>query len=562
MSNLVTVLIVDDDVTNRLILRSLISETGYVYVEAGNGQEAVDICMNNHIDIVLMDVMMPVMDGYQSARKIKENSKTFIPIIFLTALSDEKSLVKCIEAGGDDFLTKPYNHVLLQSKIESMLRIGALYNKIESQNAELNKHAARIEQEINVAKTVFSNILDKDLRGLANSLKYSMSSAAIFNGDMIIAQRNQSNGLDVLISDFTGHGLSAAIGSLPVADIFYSMTRKGFSFTETLVEINKKLLKLLPVHMFMAAALISIDRLNGTISVVNCGLPDLFLVHKGNIKKRFASSGLPLGISQLGHDGITIEMEVIDYNDRLIAATDGLMESTNINDEMFGQQRIVDIIESSEQEDKIFDNLLDACEQFSGDAHQADDITLLELCHLEQVEYREREEVVSDMTPSEWSMQFGLDIESIRKFDVLPYIIQGINGLHSIPNGHSTVFTILTEIFTNALDHGVLGLDSSIKNNAGGYMEYYQIKTDRLAHQKTGQIQISLSHELRAQGGGRLTIHVIDSGEGFDYKKFDFSQVEGNSNLFGRGLCLINNLCESVKFMGKGNVIMAIYDWK
>ena len=243
MSKQITVLIVDDDVTNRLILRTLIKETGYLSIEAENGQEAVDVCLNNHIDIVLMDVMMPIMDGYESARLIKQNAKTFVPIIFLTALADEKSLAQCIEAGGDDFLTKPYNHIILQSKIESMLRIASLYRKIEKQNTELNKHNARIEHEIDVAKTVFSNILNHDLEGLVTGLKYSMSSAAIFNGDMIIAEPNQSGGLDVLISDFTGHGLSAAIGSLPVADIFYSMTSKGFAFTETLPEITNKLIK-------------------------------------------------------------------------------------------------------------------------------------------------------------------------------------------------------------------------------------------------------------------------------------------------------------------------------
>jgi len=145
-------LIVDDDLTNRMVLRALLKESGYEYIEADNGERAVEAVENNHIDIILLDVMMPVMDGYQAAKIIKERSDRFIPIIFLTALTDEAALSKCIEAGGDDFLTKPYNHVLLNSKIDSMLRIASLYQNIEAKNKAIEKHNLQMLQEMNVTK--------------------------------------------------------------------------------------------------------------------------------------------------------------------------------------------------------------------------------------------------------------------------------------------------------------------------------------------------------------------------------------------------------------------------
>ncbi|MCW9014749.1 MAG: SpoIIE family protein phosphatase [Gammaproteobacteria bacterium] len=560
MSAKVTVLIVDDDLTNRLVLRAILKETGFEMLEAENGEQAIEIFDRVRIDIVLLDVMMPVMDGYQAAKLIKTRSTRFIPIIFLTALTDEKALARCIEAGGDDFLTKPYNHIILRAKIDALLRINDLYKKISIQNEELNKHNIRIQQEINVAKKVFGNVLNPDIKDSVTGLRYSMSSMSIFNGDMILADRNKTDGMDVLISDFTGHGLSAAIGSIPVADIFYTMTRKGFSFTETLAEINNKLYKLLPTQMFMAAALISIDRENNVVSVVNCGLPDLHMIRGTEIIKELKSQNIPLGIVKQTPDKFDVEMQSIQYEDRILAATDGIMEAENRQGELYGKERILDSVRFAKKPDHLFDKILNDCLEFSKETEQSDDITLLELCHLKHVKYQIKNDVQQMMKPAEWSMQFSLDIDSLRNFDILPYIMQGVNGLQSIPNGRSTVHTILTEIFANALDHGVLGLDSNMKTTPDGYMNFYMEKNQRLETIEEGNIQIILNHETKETGGGRLTIYVCDSGPGFDFSKSQVS-MENNEGFSGRGLAMIKHLCTEVKFLGKGNAIMATYEW-
>ena len=104
------VLVVDDDDTNRLVLEALLSDAGHRVIEARHGAEAVELYRQHRPDAVLMDVMMPVMDGYEASRRIRALAgRHFVPIIFLTALSDDKSLARCIEAGGSDFLTKPFH---------------------------------------------------------------------------------------------------------------------------------------------------------------------------------------------------------------------------------------------------------------------------------------------------------------------------------------------------------------------------------------------------------------------------------------------------------------------
>jgi two-component system, HptB-dependent secretion and biofilm response regulator len=563
VSKKIRILIVDDDLTNRLILRALTKDSGYESIEAENGQQAVEAVANNDIDVILLDVMMPVMDGYEAASILKKDTDQFIPIIFLTAMKDEASLAKCIDAGGDDFLTKPYNHVILAAKIESMLRIRQLYRKVSEQNAELNAYNVQSQQEMTVAKKVFSGLIHHDMKSKNTGLHFSMSPMSIFNGDVILAERNQSDGLNILISDFTGHGLSAALGSIPASDIFYTMSDKGFSYTEILSEINNKLAKLLPTSMFMASAFIGMDRNNNVATIVNAGIPELYLVRDNKIIRTFPSANLPLGIMKMNSDTISAEMVSLEFGDRILAATDGIMEAENDKGEMYGKQRILDSITANKQPEKLFDNILKDCLNFCGQAEQSDDVTLLEICHLETVEYDDKgAKPAADCKPSNWSINFNLDMESIRRFDVLPYLMQGINGLQAIPNGHSALLTVLTEFYANALDHGLLDLDSSMKNTAEGYMQFYQEKTDRLQKAKEGEIRIELNHEVKEEGGGRLTIYVMDSGPGFDYDAIKNNSMEENTGFSGRGMSLVNHICKEVKYLGKGNAVVAVYEWE
>lgn len=558
-----TALIVDDDLTNRLVLRALLKEAGYQSIEVENGEQAVQAVEDNpQIDIVLLDVMMPVMDGYQAAQIIKKRSKSFVPIIFLTAMTDEASLARCIEAGGDDFLTKPYNHVLLNSKINSMLRIASLYKNIEDQNKSMQNHNLQMLQEMNVTRKLFEKINKNDMRGENTGLKYSMSPMSMFNGDLILAEKNQTSGLDMLVADFTGHGLSAAIGAIPVADVFHSMTKKCFAFPEMLVEANNKLLDLLPTEMFMAVVLLNVDRSNNVISVMNAGLPDVYLYRKNKIVHTFKAKNIPLGISKLSTTQFEVEMQPLQYGDRIYVATDGVMEATNHAGEMFGLQRLRAVFDETGNSETLFDLILRKCTDFCEGSEQTDDITLLEFCHKETVSYTG--DVVyknASREPSNWSMQFDLDIKSLRQFDVLPYIMQAVNNLQPLHSGRTHLHTILTEMFANAIDHGLLRLDSSMKNSPQGYMDFYREKQHRLETMQEGSIQISLEHRINNDSrGGSLRLTVIDSGDGYAYVS-ESSSMRHKNAYSGRGLKLVSSLCTEMKILGKGNVISARYDW-
>ncbi len=110
-------------------------------VSAVNGQEAIDVFQQEEPDLVLMDIMMPVMDGYEATQKIKVLSQEkFTPIIFLMAMTDEQALRRCVDVGGDDFLSKHYNQVIIKAKIDALERMSQLYNTVYKQKRELVAH--------------------------------------------------------------------------------------------------------------------------------------------------------------------------------------------------------------------------------------------------------------------------------------------------------------------------------------------------------------------------------------------------------------------------------------
>ena len=142
------ILLADDDPTSSALTAAILRSQGHLVRLAADGAEAVALFGEKEPDLVLLDVLMPVMDGYQAAIQIRKiTTGRFIPIIFLTALTDDNDLTRCIEAGGDDFLSKPYTPAILNAKIMAMDRIRHLYG-------ELEKYKQRTEEEIALSKVI------------------------------------------------------------------------------------------------------------------------------------------------------------------------------------------------------------------------------------------------------------------------------------------------------------------------------------------------------------------------------------------------------------------------
>ncbi|MDH5473510.1 MAG: diguanylate cyclase [Gammaproteobacteria bacterium] len=144
------ILVVDDNNTDRLVMNTYLLRMGYEVVLGGNGLQAVELYKENQPDLVVMDVNMPEMNGYDAAQKIRQISDEWIPIIFLSARIGSEDIVKGIEAGGDDYLVKPIDHQVLEAKMKAMQRIAEMRHKLVEMAFELKQANAELKQLVNI----------------------------------------------------------------------------------------------------------------------------------------------------------------------------------------------------------------------------------------------------------------------------------------------------------------------------------------------------------------------------------------------------------------------------
>jgi CheY-like chemotaxis protein len=555
------ILIADDNNVDRLILKRILEKSGHDVLDAEDGLQAVELFEYDEPEIVLLDALMPKMDGYQAAERIKVLSgDKLIPIIFVTSLTEATALAQCIEVGGDDFLTKPYNQIILQAKLKAFERMKILYDEVLEQRNEIRIYTEHLLNEQNVAKRVFDNIAHSGNLEQLN-IKHILSPMSVFNGDLLLCARTPSGNTHIMLGDFTGHGLTAAIGAMPVAEIFYGMTLKGFTISDIISEINTRLNKILPIGVFCCATACDINYREQSITLWTGGLPDAYILRPGvGLVETIKSKHLPLGV--LSSASFRLETSVIrfDNNDKLYIFSDGILEAESPSGDMFGDQRVLDLIAEEGSEENLFEKLLEEVCLFCETDAQSDDLTLIEYTFnrgmLDEDE-SEHSGLKNKTRPLDWALQYELRPETLRSFEPLPLVLQILMECPGLNPYRGRVFTILAELYSNALDHGVLGLNSSLKQSSDGFSEYYNLRKEKLELLDSGFVKIIMEH-LPSEIGGDLIIEVIDSGKGYDYS----AKVDSENLLSGRGLAIVRSLCKSVEFSDSGRHVKVVFQWK
>ncbi len=563
-------LVVDDSAMQSNILSHLLCEQGYQVIIANNGLEGVNKYIKYQPDLVLMDINMPIMNGYDAARKIKSYSDQYClcPLVFVTNESSDYAYIESIEAGGDGILVRPFSAEVFKAKIKSIQRINDLYGQV--------KRLKQVQDaDVEIAEKLMSDVIEARNFG-RDRIGVVKKAAALFSGDIQLSALCPNGDVNVLLGDFTGHGLRSSIGAVPLAETFRAMTKKGFSILDIVTQINRQLFNLLPADLFLAVTFVTVSSHEESIYILNAGLPDAYVFSKdGEIKHKITSSHPAMGVLATLFSDLEISVISVQESDRIVLLSDGIVEARNDQDQMYDYQRFEAAVIAGIEAGDICQSVLASVDSFCQGMEQEDDISLVDIpCHGWQQDYalanqvsdsvlgENLENICNNVSPA-WQWSLLLTGRRLATVNPIPIVMNQIHEIEGNGDHWLSLQTILTELFVNSLDHGVLGLSSELKASPEGFGEYYRERELRLKQLESGFVDISMECYALANGG-RLKIRIKDSGQGFDLVK-SFQNEEPSSgtnlNLSGRGIELVEQLAESLEYFDHGRIVEASYLW-
>ena len=493
-------------------------------------------------------------------------SEDSLPIVVFGSPVDARLLVEAMRNGADDYLTEDTPLELIVVKLEAQIRVCNARALMAQQHHSISENHALILREQQMAKEVFDKVAHERVE--LSNIRHWLSPIAVFNGDVLLATPTPSGGLLVLMGDFTGHGLGAAIGAIPLASTFYGMAQKGFAIHDIVKELNSKLHEILPTGVFCCACVAQLDFASSVAEVWNAGLPDCYILRKDqggdSAVEPIPSSALALGI--LGPRAFSFESQryTLMPGDKLYLLTDGLLETENARGEQYGEQRLIDVLSgvNSLNIDACFDAVKRSVLEYIGEHARADDISLVEVNAVEASEFErffEQDSQFASQLPVSWNISYEFRPDSLRHQDPVPLILHCLLEEPNLRPHSGRLFSIISELFNNALDHGLLQLSSDLKYQKEGFAAYYEARASRLAELEHGSVRFELDYRA-SDREGLLKVDVIDSGQGFDPSILQ-QKNDDPALLHGRGLALVRSICSKVEFLGSGNHARVEYSW-
>jgi two-component system, HptB-dependent secretion and biofilm response regulator len=563
VKHLTRALIIDDSKLDQMILKRMLLNNDYDICLASDGGMAIDMYEQYQPDIVLMDLHLPDISGYDLTKILKRLSQDkYVPVIFVTGTTEDEALGKCLESGGDDFIVKPIKEKLLKAKTNSLLRIKKMHDELLSEKEAISIYSDEQLKDLHDADEVIYNIHKPRFYNPGN-LDWSYVAQNVLSGDIVCSAIDPSGNHIMLVGDNTGHGLPAAIGSMITCETFYSMVDKGFDIQLIIESINKKLYYLLPTDRFLSACILEIENEHRVMKVWNAGLPAVIACDcNGNVKDILPSMHMPLGIVLVNESDIAPVRINIEQDDRIYSYTDGLTEKFNQSGEMFGEQRLIECIKNNSTQENRVDAIINDTKLYSGNSPLTDDVLLLEVqCDRTLFNENKIHKISStEIVPMNWHINFDLHNDVICKSNPIPVVIQTMVDIQGFGGHREKIFLILTEMYSNAVEHGLLDLDSIIKEENNGFLKYYELRQSRLDEMTSGNIKIDVEHYVDEEKKGVISLTMENNGTGFDYKRV-ISELGEHAGRSGRGIALISDLCRKYEYSNGGCKLNIEYEW-
>jgi sigma-B regulation protein RsbU (phosphoserine phosphatase) len=320
------ILVVDDDPVSRKILARLLASAGYECLECEDGTEALALVHAKQPSLLLLDFDMPGLNGTEVLESLRSDSDPAIaqiPAIMLTGHGSEESEVRCLQAGADDFVTKPVNAAVLRARIETQLRLRSMRRQLQRQNDELEEWRRNLERDLRAAQLTQQSLIPQKPPTIAGWEVATWYRPVIQVGGDIYGWLHMKDGRILFwIADGTGHGAAAALLTTLAKLLFHHGSVEHDGPATVMEAVNNDFRSIFGARSFMTAMCVAVDPATGRATVVGAGHPPVLIAHHRGGTESIASVAPPLGLIE--HPEFTETIVDLDSGDAFLLYTDGL----------------------------------------------------------------------------------------------------------------------------------------------------------------------------------------------------------------------------------------------
>jgi sigma-B regulation protein RsbU (phosphoserine phosphatase) len=375
-----TVLAVDDTPENLDVVKGLLSDD-YVVKAATSGGMALKIIEKQKPDLILLDIMMPGMDGYEVCRRLKENDETRdIPVIFLTAMEQTTDEAQGFELGAADYITKPVNPPILKARVRTHLALKQSMDELQAAYAIIKRHSDRMEQELNVGHDIQMSMLPLEFPAFPERSEFSLHAtlkpAREVGGDFYDFFFVDDDHLCLVVGDVSGKGVPAALFMAVTKTMIKSQAADDPSPASIITRVNDDLSADNPASMFVTLFIAIVNTRSGDFRFTNAGHNPPYILRGDELECLDQRHGPIIGAVE----GVAFREDGAALNraDTLLIFTDGVTEAMSPADELYSEARLEALLtKTKDTPEALTDRIIDDVENYAAGAEQADDITIL-----------------------------------------------------------------------------------------------------------------------------------------------------------------------------------------
>jgi len=385
------ILIADEEIVNRKLLANILKKENCELIEAGDGDEAIELTLQELPDLILLDIMMPGKDGYEVCHELKRDSRSAdIPIIFFSARGETEDKIKGLELGGVDYLTKPFDKREVLARVKVQLKIRNLTKALKRANNDLIRKQKRIDENLKAGAEIQRSLMAiNPPEAKTIEVVWRFMPCQRIGGDIFNILRLDEDHWAIYMLDVSGHGITSSMVAVSVSQML--QPRVGFLLKKNIekapyyeivppVEVLNEMDREYPIERFGKFFTMSYCILNvkdGTLRYSNAGHPPPVLLHKDGSLELLSEGGTIIGMGGL----LPFEegRRKLCSGDKLFLYTDGIAEYQNEDGLFYDEDRF--FAELKRLKDRLLSNIIDGVIEsmmsFGNNTEPQDDISLL-----------------------------------------------------------------------------------------------------------------------------------------------------------------------------------------